>query len=151
MLLERPIHRSEIRLDLPLRAQRESRFGGSPSLSHRHPEFAWRLEDAESRGRAAPACDFCRTPLPRGERHRLVWESAALDSELILSDLCSRCATAYGSGSPSARPTAVRLVQEVRPSAAAPKVVGFIGRGAFYLLIAFAFFFIVTLISSYAR
>jgi hypothetical protein len=42
-------------------------------------------------------------------------------------------------------------VQEVRPSAAAPKVVGVIARGAFYLLIAFAFFFIVTLISSYAR
>jgi hypothetical protein len=29
--------------------------------------------------------------------------------------------------------------------------VGVIARGAFYLLIAFAFFFIVTLISSYAR
>jgi hypothetical protein len=29
--------------------------------------------------------------------------------------------------------------------------VGVIARGAFYLLIAFAFFFMVTLISSYAR
>jgi hypothetical protein len=99
----------------------------------------------------APSCDFCRSPLPRGERHRLVWEGAALDSELILADLCSRCATAFGTGSWSARPTALRLVQEVRLSAAAPRAVGFIARGAFYLLIAFAFFFIVTLISSYAR
>lgn len=138
-------------MDLPPRAQRESRFGGSPSLFNRHPEIAWHPEDAGSRERAAPACDFCRSPLPRGERHRLVWESAALDSELILADLCSRCATAYGAGSPSVRPTALKLVHEVRPSAAPPKVVGVVTRSAFYLLIAFAFFFIVTLISSYAR
>ena len=110
-----------------------------------------RMNAAVSGSPRAPSCDFCRSPLPRGERHRLVWESAALDSELILADLCSRCATAYGSGSRSVRPTAVRLVQEVRPSAAPSKVVGVIARGAFYLLIAFAFFFIVTLISSYAR
>jgi hypothetical protein len=143
-----------MRLDLPLTAEKESRFGGSPRFSARHPEFAWHPEDAESRPRAAPACDFCRSPLPRGERHRLVWESAALDGELILADLCSRCAAeAFGSapGSRPARLDAVRLVQEVRPSAAAPKVVGFIVRGAFYLLIALAFFLIVTLISSYAR
>jgi hypothetical protein len=110
-----------------------------------------RMNAAVSGSPRAPSCDFCRSPLPRGERHRLVWESAALDSELILADLCSRCATAYGSGSRSARPAAIRLVQEVRPSGAPPKVVGVIARGAFYLLIAFAFFFIVTLISSYAR
>lgn len=110
-----------------------------------------RMNAALSGSPRAPSCDFCRSPLSRGERHRLVWESAPLDSELILADLCSRCATAYGSGSQSARPTALRLLQEVRPSAAAPKAVGFIARGAFYLLIAFAFFFIVTLISSYAH
>jgi hypothetical protein len=110
-----------------------------------------RMNAAVSGSPRAPSCDFCRSPLQRGERHRLVWESAALDSDLILADLCSRCATAYGSGSQSARPAAIRLVQEVRPSAAPPKVVGVIARGAFYLLIAFAFFFIVTLISSYAR
>jgi hypothetical protein len=140
-----------MKLDLPPTEERESRFGGSPPCSVRHPEFAWHLGDAESRPRAAPACDFCRRNLPRGERHRLLWESAALDSELILADLCSRCATAYGSGSRSARPTAVRLLQEVRPSAASPKVAGVIACGAFYLLIAFAFFFIVTLTASYAR
>jgi hypothetical protein len=100
---------------------------------------------------ARPACDFCRGALSREERHRLVWESGALDGELILAELCSRCATAYGLGSPSARTTALRLLQEIRPSAAPPKDVGVIMRGAFYLLIALAFFFIVTLISSYAR
>jgi hypothetical protein len=42
-------------------------------------------------------------------------------------------------------------VHEVRPSAAAPKVVGFIARGAVYFLVAVTFFLIVTLISSYAR
>jgi hypothetical protein len=42
-------------------------------------------------------------------------------------------------------------VQEVRQSAAAPRVVGFIARGAVYLLIALTFFLIVTLISSYGR
>jgi hypothetical protein len=110
-----------------------------------------RMNAAVSGSPRAPSCDFCRSPLPRGERHRLVWEGAALDGELILADLCSRCATAFGTGSWSARPTALRLVQEVRLSAAAPRAVGFIARGAFYLLIAFAFFFIVTLISSYAR
>ena len=122
-----------------------SRFGGSPS------SFAQRGTQAEAvRSRAAPACDFCRSALPRGERNRLVWEGPELGTELILADLCSRCATAYGSGSQSARPTAVRLVQEVRPSAAAPKVVGFLARAAAYLLIAVTFFLIVTAISSRA-
>jgi hypothetical protein len=44
---------------------------------------------------------------------------------------------------PSARPPWRK--EEVRLSAAAPRAVGFIARGAFYLLIAFAFFFIVDL------
>jgi hypothetical protein len=125
---------------------RGSRFGGSPSST------AQRDTQAEAaRSRAAPACDFCRGALPRGERNRLVWESPEHATGLILADLCSRCATAYGSDSQSARPTAVRLVQEVRPSAAPPKVVGFIARGAVYFLIAATFFLIVTLISAYAH
>jgi hypothetical protein len=102
----------------------------------------------------APSCDFCRGSLVSGERHRLVWESPELATDLILADLCSRCATAYASAGASrwsVRTNAVRLVQEVRPSAAAPKVVGFIARGAVYFLVAVTFFLIVTLISSYAR
>ena len=112
-----------------------------------------RMTEAVS-GPRAPSCDFCRSILPRGgERNRLVWESPELATELILADLCRRCATAYGSGDDlrSTRPDAVRLVQEVRPSAAAPRAVGFIARAAIYLLIAAAFFLIVTLISSYAH
>jgi hypothetical protein len=143
-----------MRLDLLPRAERESRFGGSPSFSPRHSEVARHPEDAESRRRAAPACDFCRSALPRDERHRLVWESAALATELILADLCSRCATeAFGSarGSRSVRPDELRLLQEVRPPARPHRVVGFIARGAVYLLVAAAFFLIVTLIGSYAR
>jgi hypothetical protein len=142
-----------VSLDLAVDRQkiRGSRLGGSPSFSARRKT---QPEAAESRPRAAPACDFCRSALPRGERHRLVWDSAALGAELILAELCSRCATgALGSasGSQSDPPDALRLVQEVRRSAAAPRVVGFVARGAFYLLIAVTFFVIVTLISSYAR
>jgi hypothetical protein len=46
---------------------------------------------------------------------------------------------------------AIALVEEVRPSARPHRVVGFVVRGALYLLIALAFFLIVTLISSSAH
>jgi hypothetical protein len=101
----------------------------------------------------SPACDFCRGALSREERHRLVWESP-VPAELVLAELCSRCATSaetllelYGGRGRQS----IALVQEVRPSARAPRVVGFLARGALYLLIALAFFLIVTLISSAAR
>ena len=140
-------------LDLPVHSKelRGSRFGGSPSLT---AQPGTQPEAAEPRRHAAhPACDFCRGALSREERHRLVWESP-YPAELVLADLCSRCATSaepllklYGGRGRES----IALVQEVRPSAAAPKVVGFIARGAFYLMIALAFFLIVTLISSYGR
>jgi hypothetical protein len=104
-----------------------------------------------SGSRRAPSCDFCRGALRTGERHRLVWENPELAAELILADLCSACASAYGSDPQSARADALRLVQEVRPSATAPKIVGLIARGAVYFLVAVTFFLIVTLISSYAH
>jgi hypothetical protein len=68
--------------------------------------------------------------------------------------VCGHCADkAFGSarGSQAARADALRLVQEVRPSATAPKIVGFIARGAVYFLVGVTFFLIVTLISSYAH
>jgi hypothetical protein len=110
-------------------------------------------EAAEPRRPAAhPACDFCRGALRREERHRLVWESPS--SELVLADLCSGCATSaetllelYGCRGRES----IALVQEVRPSARPHRVVGFVARGALYLLIALTFFLIVTLISSRAR
>jgi hypothetical protein len=101
---------------------------------------------------AHPACDFCRGALRREERHRLIWESQS--AELVLADLCSRCATRaeillelYGGRGRKS----IALVQEARPSARPHRVVGFVARGALYLLIALAFFLIVTLISSAAH
>ena len=110
------------------------------------------MSAAVSGSTRAPSCDFCRGSLVSGERHRLVWASPELATDLILADLCGRCATAYASagGSRSVPANAVTLVQEVRPRAGAPKVVGFIARGAVYLLIAVTFFLIVTAISSRA-
>jgi hypothetical protein len=100
----------------------------------------------------APACDFCRGSLTRGERHRLVWESS-LPATLVLADLCIHCSTRaeslvelYGGRGRDA----IRLAQEVRPPAPAHKVAGFIARGALYILIAVTFFLIVTAISSRA-
>jgi hypothetical protein len=40
---------------------------------------------------AAPVCDVCEAPLVRDERRRLVWDSG-VDGELVLAELCSRCA-----------------------------------------------------------
>jgi len=102
---------------------------------------------------AHPACDFCGGALRREERHRLIWESP-FQAELVLADLCSRCATSsetllelYGGRGRES----IALVQEVRPSARPHRVVGFVARGALYLLIALTFFLIVTRISSAAH
>jgi hypothetical protein len=102
---------------------------------------------------AHPACDFCRGALRREERHRLIWESP-FQAELVLADLCSRCATRadtllklYGGRGRES----IALVQNIRPSARPHRVVGFVARGAVYLLIALTFFLIVTLVSSRAR
>jgi hypothetical protein len=130
---------------------RGSHSGGSPSLA---AQPRTQRKDAEpGRHAARPACDFCRSALRREERHRLVWQSP-FQAELVLADLCSRCATRadtllklYGGGGREA----IALVEEVRPSARPHRVVGFFARGALYLLIALTFFVIVTLISSTAR
>jgi hypothetical protein len=139
-------------LDLSPGAERsgESRFAGSPSLAAQPKTQA---KGSQPPRRAAyPACDFCKTALTRGERHRLVWESS-LPTGLVLADLCSHCSTRaeslielYG----GCGRDAIRLAQEVRPSAPARKVAGFIARGALYVLIAITFFVIVTAISSRA-
>jgi len=109
-----------------------------------------------SRPRARPACDFCRSTLARGERHRLVWDSA-VHGELVLAELCAGCATRWF-GSRRSQLDSLRLVQDGRASALAgrasvlaPKAVGFTARGVLYLLIAVTFFLIVTVISSYAH
>lgn len=139
-------------LDLPIHSQeiRGSRSGGSPALA---TQRTTQPEAAEPpRPAAHAACDICRGALAREERHRLVWKSP-LPTELVLADLCSRCATSAetllelhgGRGRRS-----IALVQQVRPSARPHRVVGFVARGALYLLIALTFFVIVTLVSSLA-
>ena len=139
-------------LNLPVQGQtiRGSRFGGSPSFSAQRKT---KPEAAESRRRAAPGCDFCGSALPRGERNRLVWNSA-IAGELVLAEVCASCATrSFGStrDSRTSQPDTLRLVQEIAPSAPVRSVAGFIARGSVYLLIALTFFLIVTLISSSAR
>jgi hypothetical protein len=138
-------------LDLPVRSQelRGSRFGGSPSLAAQ-PSTQPKAADA-CRHAAHPVCDFCRSALRREERHRLVWKSP-FQAELVLADLCSRCASRgddivelYGGRE------AITLVHEGQRAKRYHGVVAFLIRGVVYLLIAVAFFLIVTLISSYAH
>jgi hypothetical protein len=141
-----------VSLNLPVQGQtiRGSRFGGSPSFAAQpraQPEAA-----EPGRHAAHAVCDFCRGALKREERHRLIWESQS--AELVLADLCSRCAARaetllelYGGRGRKS----IALVQEIRPLARPHRVVGFVARGALSLLIALAFFLIVTLISSAAH
>jgi hypothetical protein len=90
-------------------------------------------------------CDLCRGPRADKERHRLVWAGPSRD-ELVLADLCSRCAAQadrlieiYGDVRVSTRRMALRR-----------RAVGFVARGLLYVLIALAFFFVVSLITSRA-
>jgi hypothetical protein len=99
-------------------------------------------------------CDVCGAPRARGERRRLVWDSG-LDGDLVLADLCGRCAAEvdrllerYGGHGRNA----MRLTQA--DAVAAPerapvrKVGGIAVRGLVYLLIALASFLVVTFITA---
>jgi hypothetical protein len=108
-----------------------------------------RMNEAVSGSPRGPYCDFCRAALVRGERHRLVWDSAVA-GELVLAELCAGCATRWF-GPRRSQVDTLRLVQAGRASVPAPKAVGFAARGVLYLLIAVTFFLIVTVISSYAH
>ena len=107
---------------------------------------------------ARAECDFCGGPFAPGERHRLVWHGP---SQLILAHACGRCANRsnallkrYGGRGRDAitfmrdgRPAARQLGASARASGA----LALAARGVVYLLIAVAFFLIVTLIGSQAR
>jgi hypothetical protein len=95
-------------------------------------------------------CDFCGAAHSPFERQRLVWDLGA-DSELVLADLCSRCAgdadrllDHYGGHGRNA----IRLTRERRAAARhraqPPRVV----RVLIYLVVALVAFVLVTLISS---
>ena len=126
---------------------RGSRSGGSPSLAVQPGASA-----AASKPSPGHSCDFCRGSLIRGERHRLVWESAA--GELILAELCGRCAGeaeslvdrygGYGGAT-------IALVNEASMPTTSRRMFAPVARGAVYVLIALTFFLIVTLFSSLIR
>ncbi|MGH3143688.1 MAG: hypothetical protein ACRDO9_11245 [Gaiellales bacterium] len=97
-------------------------------------------------------CDFCgsaRSPL---ERERVVWRSD-VGTELVLADLCARCAAdadrlldLYGGRGRRA----LRVTREKRVAAppAAPAWARTLWHTLLYLLIGLASFVLVTLISS---
>lgn len=100
------------------------------------------------------ACDFCGAARARGERRRFVWNTG-LGDELVLADLCGRCATeavrllaVYGGHGRKA----IRFMQAAPVSAVEPgpvrRVGGILGRGLVYILIALAAFVVVTFVTS---
>jgi hypothetical protein len=100
------------------------------------------------------ACDFCGVPRAQGERRRFVWDTE-LGDELVLADLCGRCATeaprlleVYGGHGREV----IRLTQAATVSAVAPgpvrRVGGIFVRGLLYVLIALAAFVVVTFVTS---
>src|SRR5262249_18084493 len=126
---------------------RGSRSGGSPSLAVQPGASA-----AASKPSSGHPCDFCRRSLIRGERHRLVWESAA--GEFMLAWLCGGGAEeqkslADGYGGHGGR--AIALVSEASPPTTSRRMFASLARGAVYVLIALTFFLIVTLFSSLSR
>jgi hypothetical protein len=141
-----------MRLDLHPGAERSGRAASAALPLPAQP----RMNETISHAPRAPLCDFCRSALARGERNRLVWDSGVA-GELVLAELCAGCATRFF-GSRRSQVDILRLVQDRRASALAgrasalaPKAVGFAARGVLYLLIAVAFFLIVTTISSSAH
>jgi hypothetical protein len=98
-------------------------------------------------------CDVCGEPHARGERRRLVWASGP-DGDLVLADLCARCAgeshrflVMYGGRGRDA----VRLTHESSVSvkrAPVPRAAGMFVRGLLYVLVAVAAFVLVTLLTA---
>ena len=108
----------------------------------------------EPRETPALVCDFCGASRARDERHRFVWDTG-LGAELVLADLCSRCAADPGRllevhGGHGRE--AIRFVQAESVSAVeagpARRVGGLLGRSLLYLLIALSAFVVVTLVTS---
>ena len=101
---------------------------------------------------ASDTCDLCGGARERSERHRLVWD-AGLGTELVLAELCRRCAErpgslleAYGGrGRDALKVTHVHVGRETEPG---HTVRGIILRGLVYILIAIAAFVVVTSVAS---
>jgi hypothetical protein len=96
---------------------------------------------------------MCGGARERSERHRLVWD-AGLGTELVLAELCGRCAErpgrlleVYGGrGHGALRVTSVHAAREAQPR---HTMRGIILRGLVYVLVALAAFVVVTSVTSH--
>ena len=96
-------------------------------------------------------CDICGGARDGSQRHRLVWNTG-LGTELVLAELCSRCADrpgplleVYGGrGHAALRITHVQAARAARWHAMQNTIL----RGLVYVLIALAAFVLVTSITS---
>ena len=101
---------------------------------------------------ARDTCDLCGGARYRSERHRLIWDSG-LGTELVLAELCSRCADqpdrlleVYGGrGHDALQVTNVHAVREAQPR---HTMAGIILRGLVYVLAALTAFIFVTIVTS---
>lgn len=103
---------------------------------------------------AESRCDFCGAAYARSPRRPIVWQTEG-GAELVLADLCARCAAradrlldVYGGRARAS----MRLAESDAADATAPSLAhrasGMLIRGAVYVLIALAAFFVVTLITA---
>jgi hypothetical protein len=95
-------------------------------------------------------CDICGSPRSPLEHQRVVWDSG-VGTDLVLADLCSRCAAdadrlldLYGGRGRNA----LRLTQEKRVAHVPAARARTLGRVLVYVLAGLASFVLVTLISS---
>jgi hypothetical protein len=108
------------------------------------------MHDESTESAAQLVCDFCgaaRSPL---ERNQVVW-NRGVTSELVLADVCSRCADdgdrlldLYGGRGRGA----LRIARRTRVSPAPARRTRTLGRVLLYLLAGLASFVLVTLITS---
>jgi hypothetical protein len=104
--------------------------------------------------RSNARCDFCRDPRSPAERRRFVWHTEA-DGELVLAELCDRCAThadrllalhgGRGLEAISLRSASTAAAVE---SGRVRTVGGTLVRGVVYVLIGLAAFVLVTLLTA---
>jgi hypothetical protein len=110
-----------------------------------------RCESARGSAASVSACDLCGSARSPRERQRIVWNSGGVGAELVLADLCSTCAAdpervldRFGGHARGA----LRVSRETRVEPSRDARMPRFGRVLVYLLVAFASFIIVTLISS---
>ena len=103
---------------------------------------------------ASESCDLCGAARARSERGRLVWDSG-LGNELVLADLCRRCAGApdelleiYGTRSHGALRVTPADPVSGRDAAAGHSIRGVVLRGLAYVVVALAAFVVITIVTS---